>query len=182
MCPTPVGRIHTRVATIVAPAILGVVLWIITGREDFLVLVGVYLLLGVSLDAGVYSWLIAYQPPWMTFVLALAELGLLYVLAQILELDLRPWEAIVFYWACWILAIWSKLAALPIASLTYLESSGEFRRAAWSIPPAQAPLPVLVSAADASKGAGPLLRSASGEHKTPLEPLPSPSGLHTVPK
>lgn len=181
MCPTPIGRIHTRVATIALPAILGVILSIITGREDWIVLIGVFLLLGVALDAGLYSWLLKYQPPWMTGVLALGELGLLYVLANVLELDLSPTEAIIFYWVAWALAISTKIAILPLVSLTYLESSGEFRRMEWSVPPSQASLPVLASQAEAAAGPGPLVRAASGAHAIPLELKPSPSGIRARP-
>jgi len=181
MCPTPLGRVHTRVAILVLPAILGVVLSILTGRPDWIVLIGVYLLLGVALDTGLYSWLLKYQPPWMTFVLALGEFGLLYVLAQVLELNLSPAEAIIFYWVSWLLAIFTRITLLPLFSLTYLESAGEFRRIQWSLPPTQVSLPVLASAAEALQGPGPVLRSASGVHRAPLEKLPSPSGLHAVP-
>jgi len=181
MCPTPVGRIHTRVASLVLPALLGVVLSLVTGREDWIVLIGIYLLLGVALDAGLYSWLLRYQPPWMTFVLALGELGLLYVLARVLKLNLSSAEAIVFYWVSWLLAVFTKVVLLPIFSLTYLESSLEFRRIDWSIPPAQAPLPVLAAGENGADGPGPLIRSASGAHAVPLERLPSPSGVHSVP-
>lgn len=181
MCPTPIGRVHTRVASLTLPALLGVILSIVTGRPDWIVLIGVFLLLGVVLDTGVYSWLLKYQPPWMTGVLALAELGLLYVLAQLLELNLSPLEAIVFYWVAWALAISTKIALLPIFSLTYIESAGEFRRIQWSIPAAQAALPVLAAADEAAAGPGPVVRAASGTHAVPLEPLPSPSGAHQIP-
>ena len=73
MCPTPIGRIHTRVAILFLPALLGTILSLATGRPDWIVLIGVYLMLGVALDAGVYAWVIRYQPPWMTFVLAVFE-------------------------------------------------------------------------------------------------------------
>jgi hypothetical protein len=179
MCPTPLGRIHTRVATIFLPALLGLILSLVTGRPDWIVLIGVFLLLGVALDTCVYSWLLKYQPPWMTGVLALAEFGLLYVLANVLELDLAPWEAIVLYWASWILATATRIAVLPILSLTYIESAGEFRRIAWSLPPEQAPLPVIAAVGDGAPG--PVVRAASGAHQVPLEKLPSPSGVHTVP-
>ncbi len=181
MCPTPIGRVHTRVAILVGPAILGLILSIVTGRPDWIVLIGVFLLLGVFLDACVYSWLLKYQPPWMTGVLALAEFGLLYVLAQLLELNLSPAEAIIFYWVSWVLATATRIALLPLASLTYIESAGEFRRIEWSIPPVQAPLPILISPEAAQAGPGPLVRSASGVHAVPLEPLPSPSGVHQIP-
>ena len=180
MCPTPLGRIQSRTVIIWGPAILGLILWIVDGRPDWLVLVGVYLLLGVALDACVYSWILRYQPPWMSFVLALAEFGLLYVLAQILELNLTPAEAIIFYWVCWAMAAATRIALLPILALTYIESSWEIRRPAWSLPPDQVPFPV-VAAVDIEQG--PAVRGASGAAiPIPIERLPSPSGVHQVPQ
>src|SRR4051794_41645310 len=85
MCPTPTGRIHTRTATIVLPAIFGLIVSLITGHWDWLVLIGVYYLLGTFLDTAVYSWLLKYQPPWVGFVLALSEVGLLLVLAGVIN-------------------------------------------------------------------------------------------------
>jgi hypothetical protein len=181
MCPTPIGRIHTRVATIVLPAVLGVIVSLITGNAGWIVLIGVFLLQGVALDACVYSWLLRYQPPWMTGVLAVAELGLLLVLANVLELGVPIAGAIVFYWGAWLLAIGTKIVLLPIFSLTYLESSLEFRRIEWSIPPAQAAVPVVASVADAQAGPGPVVEGASGVRRKPLEPRPSPSGVHAKP-
>jgi hypothetical protein len=181
VCPTPIGRVHTRVAILVIPAIIGTILSLVTGEAGWIVIIGVYLLLGVALDAGVYSWLIRYQPPWMTGVLGLAELGLLFVLASVLDLGLSPAEAIIFYVFVWCIAAASKIVLLPIFSLTYLESSGEFRTTEWSIPPAQAAVPIMATAGEAEGGPGPLLRDASGAHAKPLEPIPSPSGLHRIP-
>ena len=172
---------HTRVASLTLPALLGVILSLISGREDWIVLIGVLLLLGVSLDAGLYSWLISYQPPWMTFVLALGEFGLLYVLAQILKLDLTPLEAIVFYWVSWVLAAMTKIVVLPILSLTYLESATEFRRTQWSIPASQAPLPASGSVANSDLAPGPVLKEASGVHPIPQERRPALSGAHAIP-
>ena len=178
MCPTPIGRVHTRVASLTLPALLAVVLSLITGREDWIVLIGVYLVLGVALDTAAYPWLLRYQPPWMTFVLALAEFGMLYVLADVLKLELSPAEAIIFYWVAWSLAAITKVVILPIASLTYLESSLEFRRPEWSIPAPQESLPV-IAAADVPE-AGSVIREASGAHAAPLELHPGPSGVHQV--
>ena len=181
MCPTPIGRIHTRVATLVLPAILGVILSVLDSNPDWIVLIGVFLLLGVSLDAGVYSWMLKYQPPWMTGVLGLGELGLLFVLANVLELDLTAAEAIIFYLVSWALAIFTKVALLPIFSLTYLESAGEFRRVEWSVPPAQASVPVIASPQEAAAGPGPVIQAASGVQAVPLELKPSPSGVQASP-
>jgi 4-hydroxybenzoate polyprenyltransferase len=75
MCPTPIGRVHTRVATFTLPVLLALVLSVVTGQPDWIVVIGIYLLMGVTLDTLVYSWLFKYQAPWMTFVLALSEWG-----------------------------------------------------------------------------------------------------------
>jgi hypothetical protein len=181
MCPTPIGRIHTRVATIIGPALIGLALSLITGREDWIVLIGVFLLLGVTLDAGLYSWVLKYQPPWMTGVLALFELGVLFALAQLFELNLTDAEAIIFYWVAWGTATATRIALLPIISLIYIESSGEFRRIQWSIPPQQASLPVIAAEDERAAAPGTLLEEASGVHAKPLELKPAPSGVQAVP-
>ena len=84
MCPTPTGRIHTRTATIILPALFGLIVSLVTGHFDWLALIGIYYIQGIFLDTAVYSWLFRFQPPWMTFVLAIAELGLLLVTSQII--------------------------------------------------------------------------------------------------
>src|SRR3954451_188629 len=125
MCPTPTGRIHTRTATFVLPTVLGLILSLVTGHWDWLALVGVYYLLGLFLDTAVYSWLLKYQPPFVAVVLALAEFGLLLVLAGILNDSkggfghISIGEAAIFFWAAWALAAITKIVVLPIASLTY---------------------------------------------------------------
>jgi hypothetical protein len=189
MCPTPTGRIHTRTATILLPALFGLIVSLVTGHFDWLALIGIYYVMGIFLDTAVYSWLFHFQPPWMTFVLAIAELGLLLVLSQIIGntadgglTHIGIGEAIIFYWIAWILAIpITKVVLLPLISVTYLESAGEIRRVEWSIPESQVPLPVLASGAEAKRGPGPVVREASGVHAKPLPQLPSPSGVHRLP-
>jgi hypothetical protein len=187
MCPTRTGRIHTRTAAIFLPALFALVLSIVTGHFDWLALIGLYYVMGIFLDTAVYARLFRFQPPWMTFVIALSELGFLLVLSHALAeqagahgLDhISVSEAIVFYWVAWILAIpVTKVVLLPLISLTYLESAGELRRIEWSIPESQVPLPVLASAAEARRGPGPVVREASGVHSRPIPQLPSPSGVH----
>jgi hypothetical protein len=189
MCPTPTGRIHTRTATIFLPMLFGLIVSLVTGHFDWLVLIGIYYVMGIFLDTAVYSWLFRFQPPWMTFVIAIAELGFLLVLAQIIGntadgglTHVGIGEAIIFYWVAWILAIpITKVVLLPLISVTYLESAGEIRRVEWSIPESQVPLPVLASGAEAKRGPGPVVREASGVHAKPLPQLPSPSGVHRLP-
>jgi hypothetical protein len=185
MCPTPTGRIHTRTATIFLPALFGLIVSLVTGHFDWLALIGIYYVQGIFLDTCVYSWMFRFQPPWMTFVLAIAELGILLVFAGLLNdangglSHVSVGEAVIFYWIAWILAIpITKVVILPIVSLTYLESAGEIRRIDWSIPESNLPLPVLASSAEAKRGPGPIVREASGVHAKPLPNLPSPSGVH----
>jgi hypothetical protein len=185
MCPTPTGRVHTRTAVIWLPALFGLILSLVTGHADWIVIIGVYYVMGIFLDTCVYAWLFRFQPPWMTFVIAVAELGLLLVLTGLLNdasgglPNVSIGEAIIFYWIAWILAIpITKVVILPLVSLTYLESAGEIRRIDWSIPESNIPLPVLASSAEAKRGPGPIVREASGVHAKPLPQLPSPSGVH----
>jgi hypothetical protein len=187
MCPTPIGRLHTRTAIFVGPALLGLIFSLVSGHWDWLVLVGVYFMLAIFLDSAIYPWLLKWQPPWMGGVLAVAEFGLLLVLASILNdktgglHNISIGEAIWFYWLCWIVAAITKIVVLPIASLTYVESAAEFRTTEWSVPPPLEPLPILASSEEAKAGPGPVIREASGVHAKPLEPLPSPSGVHRLP-
>ena len=184
MCPTPTGRIQTRTAIIIGPAIVGLIFSLVSGHWDWLVLIGVYYLLGIFLDAAVYSWLLPWQPPFMGIILALVEFGLLLVLASILNSrtgglhNIAVWEAAIFYWIVWPIAALTKIIVLPLVSLTYIESAGEFRTTEWSIPAPLESLPILASSAEAKAGPGPVIREASGVHARPLEALPSPSGVH----
>jgi len=182
MCPTTLGRIETRVATITLPALFAGILSLVQWRPSWIALIGLYLLLGVALDVFVYSWLFRYQPPWMTFLLAVAEFGLLYVLVVLLDdIDLSLTETIAVYWVSWILAIWTKIVLLPILSLTYLESAGEFRRPEWSIPPSREVLPIIaavpagaVATAAAAVSAPPATGEGAGRRGDVPEPVPGP--------
>jgi hypothetical protein len=58
MCPTAFGRVQTRVATLVLPALLATALSIAYGDEAWIVTIGLYLVMGVALDVLVYQWVI----------------------------------------------------------------------------------------------------------------------------
>ena len=181
MCPTPQGRVHTRVSSMLLPGVLGLIMWLITGNPDWFVLIGVLLLLGIALDSAIYVWAVKWQPPWMTGILALVELGLLLILANLLKLDIAIVEGIIFYIGAWLLFVFTKIVLLPIFSLTYVESAGEFRTTEWSIPASKESLP-LVAATEGGQGApGRLLLEASGAHAIPLQKQPGLSGAHQIP-
>jgi hypothetical protein len=183
MCPTPLGRTQTRTAILVGPAILGLILSLVTGNEGWIVLIGIYLLMGIVLDILVYPLVIKWQPPWLTFVLATVEFVILYVLSQALDVGLKPVEAIIFYWVSWVMANWTKIVILPILELTWIESGGEFRETGWSTPAEAELLPVLATVNPDPTGSR-LVREFSSVNEVPAElrDLPSPSGVHQRPQ
>jgi hypothetical protein len=183
VCPTVLGRIQTRTAILVGPALLGLILSLATGKAGWIVLIGVYLLLGVALDTGFYPFVIRWQPPWLTFVLALGEFVLLYVLSQVLEIGLSPAQAIVFYWVSWAIAISTKIVVLPILSLGWIENGGEFRATGWTVLAQRAP--VSAAAVAVVPAEPPLLArefAAEGELPRAVRDAPSPSTVDAIPE
>jgi hypothetical protein len=183
MCPTVLGRIQTRTVILIGPAILGLVLSLATGKAGWIVLIGVYLLLGVALDTGFYPFVIRWQPPWLTFVLALAEFVLLYVLSQVLEIGLSPVQAIVFYWVSWVIAITTKIVVLPILSLSWIENAGEFRATGWAVVARSAPVSaVAVVGVPAEPSALAREFAAEGDLPRAVRNAASPSTLDAIPE
>ena len=117
MCPTVVGRIETRVITLVGPVLLASLLSILFRDEGWIVTIGMYLVMGVTLDVLVYQWVIRWQPPWLTGVLAVSEFVLLFVLVKVFQPgqpgfgdpDPLPgsldWHPVLLYWVSWCIAI-----------------------------------------------------------------------------
>ena len=116
--------------------------------------------------------------------LAVGEFVLVYILAHVLKVGLTNVEAVLLYWIAWTIAIWTKVAILPLLSLSWIENAGEFRSTDWAIAPEYQPLPVSVfQPPDATSPVPRLAREFSSVHRVPAElrELPSPSGVHRVP-
>jgi hypothetical protein len=143
MCPTLLGRLQTRIAVLVLPALIGLVLSLVLDEWDWLALIGIYLVMGAVLDIAIYNPIASWQPPWLTGVLGLAEFVLLLVLALVLGLDIPVWQAAIYYVAVWLIAQAVRIAVLPLIFLTRLEDGGELRPVRWAVNRRHEQLPVL---------------------------------------
>jgi hypothetical protein len=194
MCPTVLGRVQTRVATLIGPAILATILSLVTGNEGWIVTIGIFLLMGVALDAGFYPYVIKWQPPWLTGVLAVGEFLILFVLLKILEpggpgygdpnaiLGADDWKPIALYWVSWAMAVATRIVIFPLLSLSWIENGGEFRVTGWSIPPESEPLPI-IAAPSPEQAQSRLAREFSSTLDVgDLEAKPALSGVHRRPQ
>jgi hypothetical protein len=191
MCPTILGRIQTRVAVLVLPAIIAAIISLIDRNEGWIVTIGIYLLMGVALDAGFYRYVIKWQPPWLTGVIAVGEFLLLFMLVKILEpgragfgepgviLGPDDWKPIALYWWSWALAVATRIVLFPLLSLTWIEDGGEFRVPGWSIPPEVEPVPIIASTQDV-RAESPLAREFSSAHAV-IERKPGLTGAIEIP-
>jgi hypothetical protein len=155
-----------------------------THNEGWIVLIGLYFVIGVALDTAFYPLIIRWQPPWLTFTLAVGEFALVFIAAHFLKVNLTDLEAILEYWIVWVIAIWTKVAILPLFSLSWIENAGEFRSTDWSVAPEYLPLPVSVfTLQPAGAAVPPLARKFSAVIEIPeeLRRVPSPSGVHRIP-
>lgn len=158
MCPTHLGRVQTRTAVLIGPALLAALVSLATRDEGWIVTIGLWLLVGAALDMTVYAALVGWQPRRLSLVLALGEFVLVLLLVKLLEPGDPSFAAsdgrlVALYWTSWLLATATKTVVLPLVSLSWIENGGEFRPTGWSIAPEYKPLPIIASVrSDAGAG------------------------------
>lgn len=132
MCFTFIGRIHTRLATLIGPLLLAWLFTVVTAKPDYWTLFVLMACVALALDAGVYGWIIGYQPRWLTLGLAAWEFTLLKWIMQWpypFEIRVRTRQALELYVLAWIM-IWITLhVILPLLWPRWIEDGGEFRLA-----------------------------------------------------
>lgn len=195
MCPTTLGRVETRTFTLILPALLAAIVSLATDNAGWIVTIGIYYLMGVALDLTIYQWFIKWQPPWLTFVLAVGEFVILFVLVKTLEPGHPPfgvsgsdavlggndWRPIVLYWVAWILADWTKIVVLPLVSLSWVENGGEFRQVGWTVAPEYQAVPIVARVEPAATG-GQLTREFSRDFDAADVKLARPlTSVHRIP-
>lgn len=193
MCPTVLGRLETRVFSLIGPAIIATIASLVTRNEGWIVTIGIFLIEGVVLDLIFYPRFIKWQPPWLSFVLAIGEFVILFILLKVLKpgqvgygdsatvIGLRDLQPIGLYWVSWWVASWTRIVIFPLITLTRIEDGGEFRRIGWSVPPEQQSIPIR-AAIDPDAQPGKLVRELSTVHQRPnIEQKPPLSGVHRSP-
>jgi hypothetical protein len=161
------GRLETRLAAALMPALVAAALSPILHVWWPLELAGLMLGIGLALDAAVYHRLLPYQPGWAAVPLGLLELALVMAAARLLELGapLRP--ALVFFAASWLLLQALAHAGLPLLRLTWPEDGGELGGAGRALSLA-APVALLAALGTAWAVEPPTVRLAAGVHAGPL--------------
>jgi hypothetical protein len=183
MCPTVFGRVQTRIVTLVGPAVLATIATLVTGNPGWILTIGIFLVMGVGLDVLFYPRIITWQPPWLRFVMAVGEFVILFVLLKTFKPGHPPfgsaarlvgrqdWEPIALYWSSWIVASITKIAVLPLVSITWIENGGEFRRTRWPVEP-EPELSLPLAARGHEPSPSRLLREFSASNAASTQPEP----------
>lgn len=161
------GRIQSRLAAAVLPLLAACVLALVERSWWPLELVGVMVVVGVALDAGVYHRLLAYQPGWAALPLGLLELTLTFAAARALDVAAPLEPALALFAGAWLVAQVLAHAGLPLARLTYAEDGGELGRAGSALV-GLAPATIVVALGVAWATEPPTVRLAAGVHEGPI--------------
>jgi hypothetical protein len=161
------GRIESRLAAALLPALVAAALAGVIGEWWPVEVEGLMVAVGLALDATAYHRLIPYQPAWAALPLGALELGLTMALALLLGVGAPLGPAVALFAFAWLVAQVLGHAGFPLAHLTYAEDGGELGRAGRSL---WAAAPVVLAA---SLGAAwvlqpPTIHLEAGVHPGPM--------------
>jgi hypothetical protein len=123
------GRLESRLAALLLPALIAGAFAAVLREWWPLELAGLMLGVGVALDALVYHRLLPYQPGWLALPLGLVELGIVMGLVFKLGVEAPLNAALILFAGSWLLSQILGHAVFPLARLTYGEDGGELGRA-----------------------------------------------------
>jgi nitrous oxidase accessory protein NosD len=161
------GRLETRLAGALVPALVAAGLSL--GLREWwpLELAGLMVGVGLALDALVWHRLLPYQPGWAALPMGVVELWATLALAGRLELDAPFTAAVAFFVGSWLLAQVIGQAVLPLVRLSYPEDGGELGGAGLVLG-AAAPVALAAVLGVAWATQPPLVRLDAGVHEGPL--------------
>ncbi|HEV8249142.1 MAG TPA: right-handed parallel beta-helix repeat-containing protein [Gaiellaceae bacterium] len=161
------GRLESRLAAALLPALAAPVLAGALGEWWPLELVGLMLGVGLALDATAYHRLVPYQAAWLALPFGALELGLTMALAIALGVGAPLGAAVALFGGAWLVAQVLAHAGFPLAHLTYADEGGELGRAGPALW-AAAPLALAASLGVAWALQPPTVRLEAGVHPGPL--------------
>jgi hypothetical protein len=161
------GRLESRLAALLLPALVAAVASPLLHKWWPLELVGLMAAIGIALDVLLYHRLLPYQPGWAALPMGLLELGLTMAAARALELEPWLWGALALFATGWVAQQLLSHAALPLWRLTWAEDGGELGRPGLMLA-AAAPAALLLVLGTAWAVEPPTVRLAAGVHDGPL--------------
>ena len=130
MCFTFLGRVETRVLSLILPLGVAAGFALLRGSGDYWTLFGVMVLVALALDMGIYIWWIDYQPRWLTLVLGAFEfIAIRQSMAWFpqLNVQLTLAEMLGFYLIAFLAGWLTTQALLPTLWPRWAEDGGEIR-------------------------------------------------------
>jgi hypothetical protein len=128
MCFTVMGRVQTRLYSLVWPLAVTIVFVLVGGSGDYWTLFALMALVGFALDAFVYPRFIGYQGRWLTIALGALEFVVIRLVAAIVPIfsvRLSGLEASLFYVCAWV-GVWvTTQAVFPLLWPRWVEEGGE---------------------------------------------------------
>jgi hypothetical protein len=161
------GRIDSRLAGALAPAVVAAILALVLHRWWPVEVAGLMVGVGLALDLLLYDRVIDYQPGWWALPLGALELGVVTGLVYATGVMAPLGSAIAFFVCSWALAQVLGHAVFPGLRLSYADDGGELGRSGVTAATAFTAL-FLAAGAVAFATQPPTVTLSSGIHRGPI--------------